>query len=342
MSAARQIVAAKLLVANDDVDAALDKVNAALPRDIRVFDAVRVTKGFDSKRACDRRHYTYMVPSVLLASPEVVDEAFRGIDRDVEETREKIIRGREKFDYFDWRLSDEEIDLIASKLAKCRIDPDTLAAFREFIAAYEGTHNFHNFTAGVKGANKAAMRYMLKVTAVDPSQGAQADSAQWVQVNIIGQSFMLHQIRKMIAVATRAVTLGKSPDILETLFDAETDVNLQLVPGDGLYLGQPIFESYNKFKVGDDKTKLEWTEEHPKFDVIDTFRRDVVEEGIVQGGNYAAIKPFVEYLWMVKVFGSLLSPDDPRLPVNDAVYRQTRGGEEEDQGEPVGVDDAGL
>ena len=79
VSAAQNIVAAKLEVENDDVDALVSRINDELPHDIRVFDAVRVTKSFNCKQSCDRRRYAYLLPSCLLASNDEIDAAFASV-----------------------------------------------------------------------------------------------------------------------------------------------------------------------------------------------------------------------------------------------------------------------
>ena len=148
-------------------------------------------------------------------------------------------------------------------------------------------------------------------------------------------------IRKMVAVAAEAARVGRGEDAPGELLDGLTDdreVCLQLMPGDGLYLGAPVFESYNRYKASPpDRPPLEWEAGHPAHDAIERFRVDVVESGIVGGGEPAALVPWVYYLWQarpgarvrarapgtvaapqVRVFGFPLSPDDavpvPNIP----------------------------
>lgn len=45
----------------------MKEINKHLPSQIRVFAAKRVTKGFNSKSACDARTYSYMLPTVAFS-----------------------------------------------------------------------------------------------------------------------------------------------------------------------------------------------------------------------------------------------------------------------------------
>lgn len=321
VSAARQVVTAKILAKDEDLETALSRLNAALPSDIRVFDAVRVTKGFDSKRSCDRRRYTYMLPSMLLAPDEAVRSAFARFGRDdaaIEDIRARIIEYKKHGgDMVDWRLPEDVAASLAREWAEFRAEPDVVARLRAFLAAYCGTRNFHNFTSGMPGHMEAAKRHIVEFVAAEPGVYGPEHTAEWIRLSVVGQSFMLHQIRKMVAVATQAARLAKPASLLEELCDKEVDVPLQLVPGVGLYLGEPIFESYNRFKAKDERPRIEWTSDHPKFADIEAFRTDVVEAGIVQEGAPAALTPFVNYLWMIRIFGFPLSKDEPRHPVNN-------------------------
>jgi len=338
VSAARQIVAVKLeMEPNDNEQAAIDRLNAALPPKIRVFDAVRVTKNFDAKRACDRRHYAYMLPEMMLASPDAVRAAFEDVlQKDVplkdyiQSRRDEIIqvkkaRGQNKDHHQEspphhspeWQLTDRERRAVAVRLQSLKAAPESVERLRRVLTAYVGTKNFHNFTARIKPDDPAALRYIMSFVADDPREG-------WLRLTVLGQSFMLHQIRKMVAVAARAATSERPLDddaqasaLVDALCDPAMRLPLQLAPAEGLYLGEPQFASYNDYKASEaQKPRLEWLSEHPKFAEIDAFRRDVVERAILRDGSVDALLPFVDFLWQIQIFGFAIAPDDDVLPVN--------------------------
>ena len=76
------------------MDALVSRINDELPHDIRVFDAVRVTKSFNCKQSCDRRRYAYLLPSCLLASNDEIDAAFASVGYGPEKIEEMPKRGR--------------------------------------------------------------------------------------------------------------------------------------------------------------------------------------------------------------------------------------------------------
>ena len=142
VSAAQNIVAAKLEVENDDVDALVSRINDELPHDIRVFDAVRVTKSFNCKQSCDRRRYAYLLPSVLLASNNEIDAAFASVGygpEKIEECRNAVaLAKREGARPSDWQISDEAARHVAATFSKCRASPEAIERLRQFLRCYVG------------------------------------------------------------------------------------------------------------------------------------------------------------------------------------------------------------
>lgn len=88
-----------------------------------------------------------------------------------------------------------------------------LKRLRYILSKYAGTHNFHNFTARIKPEDPSAKRYILSFEARDIFE---VQGMQFVRCQVMGQSFMLHQIRKMIGMAI-AIMRGCTPDsIIDT------------------------------------------------------------------------------------------------------------------------------
>ena len=91
-------------------------------------------------------------------------------------------------------------------------DDAALQQLNKVLSRYNGTHNFHNFTARIKPEDPSAKRYILSFQA---GKVIEVQGMQFVPCTVIGQSFMLHQIRKMIGTAL-AILRGCVP---ETLID---------------------------------------------------------------------------------------------------------------------------
>lgn len=114
--------------------------------------------------------------------------------------------------------------------------------FNKILKYYEGTHNFHNFTTRTKAEDPAAKRYIVSF---DAKTTFTVEGIEFVKCEVVGQSFMLHQIRKMMGLAV-SVMRGFAPEsIYETAFDQDVHFNVPTAPEVGLYLDECFFTSYN-------------------------------------------------------------------------------------------------
>ncbi|KAK4390866.1 tRNA pseudouridine synthase 1 [Sesamum angolense] len=115
--------------------------------------------------------------------------------------------------------------------------------FNRILKYYEGTHNFHNFTTRTKAEDPAAKRYILSFNA---NTIVSVDGIDFVKCEVVGQSFMLHQIRKMIGLAVAIMRNCASESLIETAFQRTVNINVPMAPEVGLYLDECFFSSYNQ------------------------------------------------------------------------------------------------
>ncbi|KAK4429454.1 tRNA pseudouridine synthase 1 [Sesamum alatum] len=115
--------------------------------------------------------------------------------------------------------------------------------FNRILKYYEGTHNFHNFTTRTKAEDPAAKRYILSFTA---NTIVSVDGIDFVKCEVVGQSFMLHQIRKMIGLAVAIMRNCTPESLIETAFQQTVNINVPMAPEVGLYLDECFFSSYNQ------------------------------------------------------------------------------------------------
>ena len=90
-----------------------------------------------------------------------------------------------------------------------RLDSIRLELLRSALKEYEGTKSYHNFTTGKHPTDANAKRYILSFTCGEPFVDSGSDS-EWVLLSVVGQSFLLNQIRKMIGLASE-VAKGHVP-----------------------------------------------------------------------------------------------------------------------------------
>jgi tRNA U38,U39,U40 pseudouridine synthase TruA len=82
--------------------------------------------------------------------------------------------------------------------------------------------------------------------AADCAAAAAPRSTRWVRCEIVGQSFVMNQIRKMIGL-TIAVYRGMAPrDAVYRALDPARDFSTPMAPALGLFLVESMFATYNK------------------------------------------------------------------------------------------------
>lgn len=181
----------------------------------------RVTQGFNSKNNCDARTYAYMLPTVAFA-PKDLDAA------------------------------------AAAAAPGFRLPPQTLLRLNRLFARYEGTHNFHNFTSQKAASDPSARRYVTHVRCGEPFVRG---GAEFAVVTVRGQSFMLHQIRKMVGLVIAVVKGYAGEELMQRSWGLQK-VDVPKAPGLGLVLEKVHFDRYNKRFGGDGlHERLEWEEQ---------------------------------------------------------------------------------
>ncbi|CAL5418530.1 unnamed protein product [Camellia sinensis] len=115
--------------------------------------------------------------------------------------------------------------------------------FNRILKRYEGTHNFHNFTTRTKAEDPAAKRFIISF---DANTIASVQGIDFVKCEVVGQSFMLHQIRKMVGLAVAIMRNCAPESLLETALQQDVNINVPTAPEVGLYLDECFFASYNQ------------------------------------------------------------------------------------------------
>ncbi|CAM6000955.1 unnamed protein product [Sphagnum balticum] len=195
----------------------------------------------------------------------------------------RIITARRVTKYFDAKnfCDARSYSYLMPTYALCPVDQtvqetyratsEVLQQFNDVLRLYLGTHNYHNFTSQKSSSDPSASRYIIEIECGQPFLNEQ--NMEFVKIRVKGQSFMLHQIRKMIGLAI-AVMRGYATH--ETIYNAFNIIRIDIpkAPGLGLMLEEVHYDRYNTKYGGDGMhDALTWDEFNH---VIDRFRQEAI------------------------------------------------------------------
>ncbi|PRP85926.1 hypothetical protein PROFUN_06048 [Planoprotostelium fungivorum] len=169
--------------------------------------------------------------------------------------------------------------------------PERLEQVRELLKNYMGTHNYWNYTVGLKYNDAQATRYMKDLTCSDPFM---VQDMEFVKVTIYGQSFLLHQIRKMIGMMMLLFRHSASGNAIYNSF-GEDSLATPIAPAEFLLLDRVTYEGYNKkVQITNPNLPLLDFTEIPERDI---FKTDILIPNMIRmERNGDLMKNFVHHL----------------------------------------------
>jgi tRNA pseudouridine38-40 synthase len=179
-------------------------------------------------------------PSAENAEPAVTNEDTTGQRPAV--ILETVQPKRRELGPVDFALRDIKAAYIGAKRAY-RVSPDRIQKLQEALNKYEGTNNFHNYTVQKSHGDPSSKRH-IRSFVVNPKPIIIGDT-EWLSLKVHGQSFMMHQIRKMVGLVTLMVRCGTTLDRITESYGPQK-MAIPKMPGLGLLLERPVFENYNK------------------------------------------------------------------------------------------------
>lgn len=286
--ACAQVCSAKIqLLPHQTMDDARELINRHLPDDFRVLDVKRVARKFIAKTGRSQVRYQYMIPSFCFYERGALKNLFQ-------EKAPPQTEGRHPSD----PLSRDDVQEIQKHLLDYRVTKDQKEALQEALKQYEGTHSFHNFTKGVSSSEARASRYIVSFRVEDPII---VDGIEWIPTQVVGQSFLLHQIRKMVSLAVDTVRLSlDGTKCIQQALQKDSDIRTNLAPAQGLFLEMSFYDLYNQRQERSpnpaDLDVLDWhSEETPAYHRWKTFRNEVIMTHVIKEeekeGN------FIKYLY---------------------------------------------
>lgn len=124
-----------------------------------------------------------------------------------------------------------------------RVPASRLARLQAALDKYVGTKNYYNYTIQKKHNDPSAKRH-IKSFNLNPTP-IMINGTEWLSLKVHGQSFMMHQIRKMVAMAVQVVRCGCVPERITESF-GPTRIGIPKAPGLGLLLERPVFDVFNR------------------------------------------------------------------------------------------------
>ncbi|CAA16518.1 Pseudouridylate synthase 1 homolog [Caenorhabditis elegans] len=222
-------------------------LNNILPADIRVFGMRRTTNFFHPQKQCDHRTYSYTCPSFVFAKPtELTNSSFR-------------------------------------------LSPETLAEVNSILSIYLGTHNFFNYTAKRAYDDMSSNRYIISFECKEPflfRDDFRKEDVEFVQIVIKGQSFVLHQIRKMVGMVITVIRELHLKSSIQRSFEGQR-MDIPMAPGLGLLLERTHYDSYDRKNSKSHEPLTDWGEiiekeiERTKFELI---TKDMIETELLTQG----------------------------------------------------------
>lgn len=125
-----------------------------------------------------------------------------------------------------------------------RLSSERLEKLNMVLGMYEGTKNFHNFTIKKEATDPSAKRFIISFECQQPFVGDNTE-VEFARLRITGQSFMMHQIRKMVGLVIAIMRGYAEPEIISRAIEKERMIVPQ-APGLGLVLDNVHYTRYNE------------------------------------------------------------------------------------------------
>lgn len=155
-----------------------------------------------------------------------------------------------------------------------RITDDRIKEVNKFLESYLGTHNYYNFTSGREANDPSCNRFIMSCECGEPFV---QNGLEFCIIRVKGQSFMLHQIRKMVGLAIAVTRKLAAEEVLTKAWDKKR-VDIPKAPGLGLMLEEVHYEWYNKKYGGDGVHEaLIWDEYQ---ELINDFKTNQIQYNI--------------------------------------------------------------
>ncbi|XP_077328875.1 pseudouridylate synthase 1 homolog isoform X3 [Lithobates pipiens] len=172
-----------------------------------------------------------------------------------------------------------------------RLPREDFHVINRLLSFYKGTHNFHNFTNSKLATDKSALRHIMNVCCSEPFLH---HGVEFARILVKGNSFMQHQIRKMVCLVIMVARGLVSPDLLPHSVQMDK-VKIPQAPGLGLVLEFTHFDCYNQhFHDRTLHDPITWEEFLP---VREAIREEKIMPAIIE----AELKDLSMCYWLQRI-----------------------------------------
>ncbi|KAF2086519.1 pseudouridine synthase [Saccharata proteae CBS 121410] len=260
----RELVEKALYETETDPEAPNEQANGAVAENAAdLSKPVRVTEPKEAASASITGEEKSEEAAIIIQAPPAVADPTADEIQPVADSAEVIDQSRnirvedipaetEKQDSSKLSLEDKRaLDTAIKQIKQIYLDAKKayraprarLDRLQDALNKYVGTRNYHNYTVSKKFTDPSAKRHIKSFKmAEDPIV---INDTEWISLKVHGQSFMMHQIRKMVGMAALVVRCGCPTErIVETF--GNVSLGVPKAPGLGLLLERPVFDSYNE------------------------------------------------------------------------------------------------
>lgn len=230
-----------------------EKLNAILPKDIRIFRIIEVSNHFDSKENNNNREYHYVLPTFLL-EPKKEENENLNVENNNNENKEDVVVPKDFIGNYNYRLTEED----KKKL-------------NELCKGFLGSKKYHNYTRRIGFSDPSSLRHIIEMTCDDIIDFGVFEV---IKFKLIGQSFLYNQIRKMIGMIIDCMHNKKDLTYFNNSF-LSNKYDIPKAPGEGLYLRNIDYSKYNDRKLNK-KNNIFLTEDDEK--EMESFREELVKQ----------------------------------------------------------------
>lgn len=227
-----------------------DRVNSALPHDVRLLRAMcqseqsNLPQSFDARSHCEARRYRYFVPAKALFRKGVDTE--KESIMDLRKQLKKLLKqwgGTHSFHNFTNWKTDEDLEKRAALDLESKHDDEEASCTNKEKSKNKITSEKATYTDKPED-EPTFFRHILRCHVEDVIQYKEQ---KFVIISIKGQSFLYHQIRKMMGVSIAIMNGSLPADFITKAFqEGETSMSgaAPLAPSEGLIMVEAMYSKY--------------------------------------------------------------------------------------------------